>query len=133
MLENEDGRLLAILVVGDILTLTLVTIIGFVSHNTLNSAGYRMLFTFIPLVLGWFAVAPFFGAYNFIYLHYPAQIWRPIWAMLIAAPLAAWLRGMGLHSPIQPVFVLVIGGVAASAILIWRIVFYLLAIRRHTS
>jgi Protein of unknown function (DUF3054) len=130
---KQDRTRLAFLISGDLLTLALLTIIGFAGHRTLTTAGFRMLLTFIPLVLGWFAIAPFIGAYNIEYLNSPVQIWRPIWAMLVCMPFAAWLRGIGLRSPIQPVFVLVLGGTAAFAILIWRILYYMLAIRRKTS
>ena len=37
-----------VLIAGDIITLAIVTIIGFASHGTADTAGARMLTTFIP-------------------------------------------------------------------------------------
>jgi ABC-type xylose transport system permease subunit len=48
------------------------------------------------------------------------QLWRVVWAMIIATPLAAFLRGVWLNSAIIPVFVLVLAGVSALGMLAWR-------------
>lgn len=123
----------SILIVGDIITLALVTVIGFSTHGTLGSAGMRILATFGPLTLAWFAVGPLMGVYRSDRVLNPAWIWLPVWAILIASPLAAWLRAVILNAPIQPLFVLILGGVAALSILIWRGLFYLFSVRRSRS
>lgn len=114
-----------LLPLGDIVTLVIVTVIGFASHNELGAAGSRMLTTFFPLVLAWFLVSPHLGVYQPVRISDPRQLWRPFWAMVLAGPFAAWLRGMWLSMPIQPTFVVVIGGVSALAILIWRAIYWL--------
>ena len=119
-----------ILVCGDIITLALVTGLGFARHGTLGSAGLRMLTTFIPLLIAWFAVAPFLGAYDLGHANKLAELWRPGWAMVLAAPLAAWLRGAWLNAPILPIFVLVLGGFSTMAILTWRAAYSLIFSRR---
>ena len=77
-----SGRL--ILILGDIITLAIVTVIGFASHGTAGSAGLRMLTTFLPLVVSWFLVAPFLGAYDPQRVKDLHQVWRPFWAMVLA-------------------------------------------------
>lgn len=131
-MQNQANHI--VLFLGDIITLAIVTIIGFASHGTADTAGARMLTTFVPLVVAWFLVAPFFQVYKIENALIGRQLWRPVWAMVIAAPLAAWLRGMMLSSPILPVFVVILGGASVVAIMVWRVLFWLVASRlRHTN
>jgi hypothetical protein len=121
MFENEQiTRQRAILLVGDAVTLALVTAFGFASHNTLGSAGVRLLTTFLPLAAAWLLVAPFLGVFDPKYTLDGRQLWRPFWAMILAAPMAAWLRGVLLDDVIMPLFVIILGGVSALALLAWR-------------
>ena len=130
-MDQESGwRRRAILLAGDVIVLVVVTAVGFASHRTLGSAGSRMLSTFVPLVLAWFMVAPFLGAYDPERATDFRQLWRPFWAMVLAGPMAALLRGFWLNSPILPIFVVVLGGISALSILGWRLIFALLAARR---
>jgi hypothetical protein len=112
-----------ILILGDIITLALVTAFGFASHGTLGSAGMRMLSTFIPILIAWVLLAIPHNAFKLEIANQFRELWRPFWAMVLAAPLAAFLRGLWLGTPILPVFVLVLGGVSALAILIWRAIY----------
>ena len=118
-----------VLIAGDIITLAIVTLIGFASHGTADTAGTRMLTTFIPLVAAWLLIAPYIKVYDQNIVLEGRQLWRPLWVMVLAAPMAAWLRGLMLRSPILPVFVLILGGVSALAILIWRGLYWLVATR----
>jgi hypothetical protein len=122
-----------ILIAGDLLVLALVTAYGFASHNELGSAGWRMLTTFLPLLAGWLLAALPLGALDPLRASDLRQLWRPFWAMILAGPLAACLRGVWLETPIQPVFVVVLGGVSALALLAWRLVFWMLISRLRTS
>ena len=122
---NRFGILLA----GDLLALALVTAYGFASHNELTSAGWRMFTTFLPLLAAWLMAAIPLGALDMERTADPRQLWRPFWAMILAGPMAAWLRGAWLGMPIQPVFVLVVGGVSALVMLVWRIVFWMISAR----
>ena len=131
-MQNQANRF--VLIAGDIITLAVVTVIGFASHGTANTAGARMLTTFIPLVVAWFLVAPFLNVYKSEYVLDGLQLWRPVWAMFLAAPMAAWLRGVMLSSPILPIFVVILGGASVAGILIWRALFWLVAKRlRRTN
>jgi hypothetical protein len=112
-----------VLILGDIVTLALVTVVGFASHHELGSAGWRMLTTFLPLVIAWLAIAPHLRLFEVDSVRDARQLWRPVWGMILAGPLAAWLRGLWLKAPILPVFVLVLSGISALALLAWRILF----------
>lgn len=114
-----------VLILGDIITLGLVTVYGFASHNELGTAGWRILTTFVPLLVAWILISPHLGVFEVARVSDPRQLWRPFWAMVMAGPMAAWIRGAWLNTPIQPVFVLIIGGVSALAILAWRFLFWL--------
>lgn len=128
--DTVGRRYLALLIVGDIITLVLVTVIGFASHGTLGSAGVRMLTTFFPMVVAWFLVAPVVGLYDLKLISEPRNLWRPVYAMLLAAPFAAWLRGILLNSPILALFVAVLVGFGALAVFLWRVIFYLFYSRK---
>lgn len=119
-MRNNRRIQVGILLAGDLAVILLVTLFGFASHGTLGTAGARMLSTFFPLLAGWFAVAPFLLAYDPKMAATPVQLWRPFWAMVIAAPLAAFLRGVWLNTAILPLFVFILGGISSLAILIWR-------------
>lgn len=120
------GRDRLILIGGDIILFALVTIIGFASHGTAGTAGSRMFTTFFPLVAAWFMVAPFLKVYDRSSVIDWHELWRPFWSMVISAPLAAWMRGMMLSTPILPVFVIVLGGISAIAITLWRAIYILI-------
>lgn len=128
-MQNRSNLQRFVLIAGDIITLAIVTVFGFASHGTAGTAGSRMLTTFIPLVVAWFLVAPFLQVYDNQIPLDGRQLWRPLWAMILASPMAAWLRGLMLSSPILPVFVIILGGVSAVAILVWRGIFWLVATR----
>jgi hypothetical protein len=92
-----------------------------------------MLTTLIPLLIAWFLFAPFIGVYQLKYATSQSNLWRPFLAMILAAPLAAWIRGVLLGTPVIPIFVVVLGGVSALAILAWRLVFCLAVSRSRTA
>ena len=123
----------SILVIGDVMAIALVTGFGFATHRTLGSTGLRLFTTFIPLLIAWFAVAPFLGVYDPQRALMPSQLWRPFWSMVLAAPTAAWLRGAWLNSPILPIFVMVLGGFSSLGILAWRVVYVLIFSKRLTA
>ncbi len=122
-----------ILFLGDFLTLGLVTLTGFATHNELLSAGARMLTTYVPLVAAWLMVGPVLGVYSNNNLRDWRNLWRPFWAMVLAGPMAALLRALILGTTIVPVFVIVLGGIAALAILAWRLIYWFLISRRSAG
>ena len=116
------------LILGDILVILLITIIGFATHGELDTSFItRMSALFLPLTIAWFLVAPWLGLFQHEVVSNPKQLWRPVLAMIFAAPLAAVLRGLILNAAIIPIFVVVLGVTSALGITTWRIIWYLFA------
>jgi hypothetical protein len=107
------------LLLGDALVLAAATVVGFATHDTLGSAGARLLTTFLPWLAAWLLLGPALGA-----LEEPRPGARPAlwaaWGMLLAAPLAAVLRAAWLGTAVLPLFVAIMGGVTALGIFLWR-------------
>jgi hypothetical protein len=122
-----------ILLLGDVITFALVTLFGFATHGTLDTAGLRMLTTFFPVLAAWLLFAPFSGVYQPDRAADFRSLWRPFLAMVLAAPFAAWIRGVWLDTVILPVFVVVLGGICALAIIAWRTLYCLVLNRRSMS
>lgn len=115
------------LILGDTLTLAVVTLVGFATHGPLNfDLLPRMMTTFLPMLAGWFLVAPWLGLFSASITANPRQLWRPIYAMLLAAPLTGILRAGMLNGVALPLFVLILGASAALGMLVWRIIFLFL-------
>jgi hypothetical protein len=116
------------LIMGDILALAIITVIGFASHGeTEISFVPRMFTTFIPLVIGWFLIAPWLGVFDEQITSQPRQLWRPPLAILLAAPLTAILRATMLNSVALPLFTIILGSSAAIGMLVWRTIWYWLS------
>jgi hypothetical protein len=108
-----------LLILGDLLVLFLVTLTGFATHGEIN-AFPRMLMTFLPLCLGWGLAAGLLGLYRVEQARDLRSLWRPAAAALLGVPLATWLRGAWLNSVVIPIFVLVMVGMVAIFMTIWR-------------
>jgi len=116
-----------ILVIGDALALLVVTLLGFTTHGEFNASFLpRMLAVYIPLLIGWFLLSPWFGLFNSEIISNSKQFWRPILTMLFAGPLAVVLRGLLLNAPIIPIFAVVLSGTSALGLMIWRMVYFLI-------
>ncbi|RME86608.1 MAG: DUF3054 domain-containing protein [Anaerolineae bacterium] len=115
-------RTKAALILGDVIAIAIVTVIGFASHGELGSASlWRLAATFFPLTLSWFLVAPWLGLFDPRTTAQARLLWRPAWAMLLAAPLAAFLRSLMLGGlPVLPLFVAVLGATSALGMSLWR-------------
>jgi len=118
------------LILGDLITLFLITVVGFASHQELGAAGWRLLTTFLPLSVGWALSAPLLGLYRPDVYTRSAQIWKSLWGMLLAGPFAALLRGLWLNRPILPIFALVLTASGMLGMLLWRLFFWLLIAHR---
>jgi hypothetical protein len=114
-----------ILIAGDVLAILITTLIGFVTHGEAGVSFLpRMAAAFFPLVIAWFMLAPFLGLFQQEMISDPKQLWRPVLAMIFAAPLAAVLRGLILNAPIIPIFAVVLGATSAFGMLVWRGVYW---------
>lgn len=115
------------LVVGDVLAIAIVTVIGFATHNEADLSFLpRMAAAFFPVTIAWFLLAPWFGLFQLEITSNPKQLWRPVLAMLFAAPLAAILRGLILNAPIIPIFAVVLASTSAFGMLLWRGIYFFL-------
>jgi len=115
------------LVIGDILAILITTLIGFATHEELKSEFLlRMMAAIVPLTIAWFLLAPWFGLFQPETTSQLKFIWRPVLAMLFAAPLAVVFRGLILNSAILPIFAIVFGATSALGIAVWRAAFIVL-------
>jgi hypothetical protein len=109
------------LVIGDVAVYLVATLIGFASHDLLAGEHLlRMLATFFPFCLAWILYATLGGAYDSERLKGSARVLRPILIAVLAAPGGSLLRGLLLNTTIQTTFVLVMAGVTALGIGLWR-------------
>ena len=115
------------LVAGDILAIAIVTVVGFATHGETDVSFLpRMLAAFIPVITAWFLLAPWFGLFQQEIIYNPKLLWRPVYAMLLAGPFAAILRGLILNAPIIPVFAVVLSATSAFGMMVWRWIYFLL-------
>lgn len=120
-----------LLYVGDAVAILLVTLVGFITHGETDlSFLARFLAAFVPLGLAWFLLAPWFGLFESEIVSSLKQLWRPVLAMVFAAPLAAVVRGLILNTAILPIFAIVLGATSALGMVIWRGLYLLL---KHKS
>ena len=111
----------SILVVGDIVTMLLITIIGFASHGEEGIAFLpRMAVIFFPLTIAWLMIIPWSGLFRPEIIFNPKQLWRPAFAMIFVAPLTVVLRGLILHETIIPIFAVVLSVTSAFGMVVWR-------------
>jgi len=113
------------LIIGDTLTIAIITIIGFATHGETGTSFLpRMAVIFFPLVITWFVLAPWFGLFKPEVTINPKQLWRPILAMIFAAPLAVVIRGLLLNAPIIPIFAVVLSITSAFGMVVWRGIYF---------
>ena len=117
----------SIIFIGDTIALLCTTLIGFITHGEGNLSFLpRFLAAFMPLVIAWFLLASWFGLFQPEITSNPKQLWRPVLAMIFAAPLAVVFRGLILNTPIIPIFVIVFGATSASGMVVWRTLYFAL-------
>ncbi len=109
------------LILGDLLALTVITLIGFATHGeTSLSFLPRMLTTLVPLAVSWYLVAPWLGLFDPQVTGEAHWLWRPMLAMLFAGPLAVLLRAILLNTVVIPIFAVVLSVTSALGMLVWR-------------
>jgi hypothetical protein len=114
----------SILILGDILTIAIVTIIGFVTHGE-GTLEYlpRMVAAFLPLVGTWLILVPWFELFDSQVTSNPKLLWRVPLAVLFAAPLALVFRGLILNGAIISIFAVVFMLTSAFGLIIWRTIY----------
>ena len=120
------------LIIGDILSLLITTLIGFLTHHESPVTVLpRFLAAFIPLTAVWFLLAPWLRLFQAEITSNPKQLWRVPVAMLFVSPLAVTMRGAILASDVKPMFVLVFGVTSALGLILWRGLYFLLKPKAH--
>src|SRR5262245_38168291 len=114
-----------LVIIGDIFSIALITFIGFATHGEADISFLpRMSAAFFPLVVAWFLLAPWLGLFRDEITHDARQLWRPALSAIFIAPFAAVLRGFILHTPIIPIFVMVLSATTALGMILWRGIYY---------
>jgi len=107
------------LLLGDWLTLALITAIGFISHNQQFQIG-RFLATAVPVCLAWLVTALWFGVLSKGERPFLQEWWKVAYAIVLSTPLAIVLRGLILNSSVQVTFVLVMIAMSMLGLWVWR-------------
>jgi hypothetical protein len=95
-------------------------VIGFAAHGETDKSLSAAHADYFYLCWLWFLIAPWLGLFDSQITSTPKQLWRPLLAMLLAAPMAAIQRAAMLNAVALPLFTLVLGGSAALGMLVWR-------------
>lgn len=112
-----------ILLIGDTLVIMFVTLYGGVTHGTLQSDQNTLIVTGFSWWVGWMLLMPFVGYLSEGSYSKFNQLWRPLLGMLLASPIAGFIRGVILNTVILPLFVMAFGGVVSVSLFLWRFVF----------
>lgn len=123
------------LAVGDAIAFLAFAAAGRNTHAEAAGLGAlpQVIETAAPFMIGWFLVAPLVGAYRADVTSNPQRmLTRSALAWLVAWPIGLGLRALIRQSGIPLSFALVTLFVVLTIVLIWRLVFALLA-RRATQ
>jgi hypothetical protein len=124
-----DVRRIAMLVAGDRVVVNIITAIGLASHGELTGLGAlgQMAEIATPFAIGWFAVAPFAGAFRSDITSHPRRILaRTALAWLIALPIGLFLWSVIRQRQVVPAFAVVTFITNLIAMLGWRGIYALL-------
>jgi len=123
-MKSTSNNISNTLILGDFLIFMVVTLIGFVNHNSQFDL-IRVLANWLPLCLAWGMAASIVGLWNEHQLPLQKSWWRLIWAIILAVPLAVVIRGFILNTPTIGIFVLVMIAFSTLGIFIWRLIWQL--------
>ncbi len=111
----------SIRILGDIITLAILTVTGFATHGEAGSSFLpRMAAAFFPMALGWFVLSPWLGLSDETVINDPKNLMRIPLVFLFTAPLAVILRAAILHTTGIPIFALALGSANAFGMTVWR-------------
>src|SRR5919198_1154479 len=122
-----------LLAVGDVLAFHIITAIGLASHAELTGVGTLPTVVEIatPFAVGWFAVAPFAGAFKAEVVNQPRRMLaRTALAWLIGCPIGLLLWALVRQKSVQPAFAIVTLVTNMAMLLGWRGMFAWLVGRR---
>ena len=119
MIQFADRPLLTWAIIGDVVVLIGMTVFGFLTHSTLDET-CRLFVTTLGVLIAWAVVSPWFDTFSEATLTRPASVWKVALAWTIAAPFAAFLRGLILGVGISATFVLVLIATNGPILVLWR-------------
>lgn len=125
-----------ILAAGDLIALLLFVVIGQADHNTLNQSNPLLgaLPNLVALAIPWLIVAFLLQAYPRKSMGLAQFMGRSALAWLIAAPLGLWLRSILQDRSTIPIpFLLVTLFVGGAMLLGWRLIFWMVAMRKRPT
>lgn len=132
-MARTPTRLRLFLALGDLMVVALTALAGFAQHGSLSGAGAsRLAATVVPFAVAWFAAAAALGCFEAHRTPTWRDVWRPLLAAILSAPLGAVLRGLWLGASVIPVFAVVMAAVLGAAMTAWRAL-AALALRRWPS
>ena len=118
-LSGREEAMRIVAIIGDVVVLTVLTVVGFAMHETLGAAA-RLSVTVGAFLVAWLWIAPWFGAFRGDVIGEPKHTWRVLPAWVAAAPFGAVLRGLLLGLTVSPIFVVVMTAVTGVGLVIWR-------------
>lgn len=123
-----------VLWLGDAITYIAITLIGFSSHKILGSSAIvRILATLVPFYFSWLLFSLWGGVSRVQFDELVPWLLRSGGSAVLSAPFAATLRAFWLGAPVLPTFVLVMAGVSAVGIILWRTLFHAVIRSRLTG
>lgn len=118
-------RSLPLLVGGDVVAFVLWVIVGLGSHHMTSNWLFNVVRVVAPFLLGWFAVAPFVGAYQ-VSGDRRGFLLRSALAWLVGTAIGLLLRATLFGSGFNPSFAAVTIVVTGVFVMGWRTAFALL-------
>ncbi len=125
--------------IGDAITLAVFGLIGRGTHELSNADLYGALTSFMPFVISWFAVAPWFGLFQTEVVSSIsktasrlAMSWIPI-GFPIGLLLWALVRGRAIPDGISVPFAIAAWITTTVFLLIWRIIYIQVSLRNEVS
>lgn len=128
--RSADIRRVATVAAGDVLAFVAFAVIGTLSHNslTVGNALFKVAENAGPFMLGWFAIAPFTGAYRLREIDgVGPMLKRTALTWLPASIVGLLLRSLLRQSAPQPVFWLITFVTVLLLMGGWRSVYAVLA------
>ena len=122
-ISSHRQKFLPLLIAGDVGAFLLWVVAGLATHQLDSNWLFNVVRVAAPFLIGWFAVAPFTGAYN---LHGASRVvflCRSLLTWLAGTCLGLLLRATLFHNGFVPIFAAVTLVVTALLVLGWRTAF----------
>ena len=122
-ISSYRQKFLPLLIAGDVGAFLLWVIAGLATHQMYSSLLFNVARVAAPFLIGWFAVAPFTGAYDLSEASRARFLGRSVLTWLAGTCLGLLLRATLFHNGFVPIFAAVTLVVTALLVLGWRTAF----------